>query len=132
MNEGQRGSSNDRRGSNNRNNYSVEELLTTVIRANAERDQVKLRPYMIGKIVFEMTDSKKNYVFDWTADKLRVEKVAQSAKEENIDCTISTTETTITKIANGDINPQISMLSNYVNIKGKVSFAVYIFNLIIQ
>jgi putative sterol carrier protein len=113
-------------------NYTAEELLTTVITSAAQRDQVKLRPYLNGKIVFEITDSGKNYVFDWSEEKLRTAAIAKPDSEANVDCFITLNENTLFKICSGDLNPQIAMLSNKINIKGKVAYAVYLFNLLIQ
>lgn len=121
-------STNERR--NNPRGGSVHELLTSVISNRAHRDQVKLRPYINGTVLFQLTDSKKNYIFDWSSEKLRAEPVTKPEEAAGAECTIRMNENVLSQIAAGDINPQIAMLSNKVNVSGKVAYAVYIFNLI--
>lgn len=132
MNEdaNQKGNYDDNRNFHQKKEYNVDDLLTNVITANASRAGVKLRPFITGKILFQITDTNKNYVFDWSGEKATSVLLPKGQEEQNIDCYISVNENTMQKIASGDINPQIAMLSNKMNIKGKVSFAVYAFNLL--
>lgn len=109
---------------------NAHKLLTETVLANARRDHAKLRPYLTCKILFNITDSRKSYLFDWTAEELKSEELSSPAEENAADCTISLSDSTLSRIASGDINPQIAMLSNKVQISGKVTFAVYVFNLI--
>lgn len=110
----------------NRRVDSAAELFEDDIFQRAQRDQAKLRPYLTGKVVFDIEDKKAKWIFDWSSDKLRVSKYD---KEES-DCVIQISEENLLKIAWGSLNPQLAMLSDKVKVSGKLSLAIYIFNLI--
>lgn len=105
---------------------SAAELFEDEIVQRANRDQVRLRPYLTGKIIVEIEDKKKKYLFDWSADAVK----CGATNENESDCKISITEEHLLKIAAGDLNPQLAMLSDKVKVKGQLSLAIYIFNLI--
>ena len=130
---GYRENSEKHRGSKRNNSQSsaresAKEILTVKLVKQAKSDQVKLRPYLIAKILFNITNSK-SYLFDWTSETLTVTEHKDS-QEPSVDCTITLSEDTLIKISNDQINPQIAMLSNKISLSGKVGLAVYVFNLI--
>jgi putative sterol carrier protein len=46
------------------------------------------------------------------------------------DCVISIHEQVLLRIANGELNPQVTMLSDRLKIDGQAALGVYFFNLI--
>jgi putative sterol carrier protein len=106
---------------------SAEGLLGEEIVHRANREQTKLRPYLTGKIQIDIIDKKQKYLFDWSSD------VVSCQKNENgntSDCSITLTEDNLLRIASGDLNPQLAMLSDKIKVSGKLNLAIYWFNLI--
>lgn len=110
----------------------------------AERAKLRMRPYVSGALVFELTNSGERFLFDWRDDAPKVSPVAKglsvscdeaagvsvSAERLNVDAVISVSEQHLMSIRSGDLNPQVGMLTDKIKIRGKVSPCVYIFNLI--
>jgi hypothetical protein len=46
------------------------------------------------------------------------------------DCVIRINQTNLLKIAAGDLNPQVAMLSSKIKVSGRASLAIYFFNLV--
>ena len=106
---------------------SVQELLGDSLLARARAADAKLRAQLMGSILLRFTNSGQRYLFDWSGD----EPQAGPSDRESVDCIINLSEQTLLRIASGDLNPQIAMLSDKVNVKGRLSLAIYWFNLIV-
>ena len=102
------------------------EILKDELRTRALRDQGRIRAYLTGKIIIHLEDVKKRYLFDWTTEELRT---GQTDETEG-DCVIVLSEEDLMRIAFGDLNPQVGMLSDKIRVSGKLGLAIYIFNLI--
>ncbi|MFM1847500.1 MAG: sterol transfer family, partial [Pseudomonadota bacterium] len=73
----------------------------------------------------------KKYGFDWRQDDLVVVPLQGDLKGVGAaDCSIRLSEDSLLRVASGDLNPQVGMLSDKIKVQGKVSFAVYFFNLV--
>lgn len=105
---------------------NARDLILKELIHRVERDRIKLRPVLNGKIIFEITDRNERFIFDWSAEQL----IVGEAKEQAADCIITTNEREFLRVANGDLNPQVSMLSGKIKVTGKTSLAIYVFNLI--
>lgn len=126
---------------------SVQELFEKEIPYRASFADQKLRQHLTGSVLVKVvsyperraerstSDSRsatdrrgaeQRYLFDWTGD------AAKCAASEAVsaDCVISVTETNLMRIVQGDLNPQISMLSEKVRVEGQASLAIYFFNLV--
>ena len=110
-----------------RRNQTVDDILVRDIVLNAGRSGPKLRELLAGTILVQMTDSGKRYLIDWSEPELRSSTVG---KEATADCTISLSEDHLRRIASGELNPQIAMLSEKVQVAGRKGAAMYLFNLI--
>lgn len=108
---------------------NVRELFEDV-KARASRASPRLRECLLGTMMIELTSGKK-FGLDWRqADLIIVPLEGDVSAYGAPDCSIRLSEDNLLRIANGDLNPQVGMLSEKIRVTGKVSFAVYFFNLI--
>ena len=105
-----------------------EELLLEAIPERANAAPVHLKTLLQGKILIDILPSNKKYLFDGTPDKPCSVTEVPSAIEA--DCTISIHGKDLMRISDGDLNPQILMLSHKTRVWGNPKLATYIFNLI--
>jgi len=110
----------------------------------AQRAGLRLKPYLTASIVVELTNSGERYLVDWRQDAPKVnpiprevvvsieEVTGESAASDklHVDAHIALSEQHLMAIRSGDLNPQVGMLTEKIKVKGKVSPAVYIFNLV--
>ena len=110
----------------------------------AQRAGLRLKPYLTTSIVVELTNSGERYLFDWRQDSPKVSAVPRetavsveevvagdSATDKlYVDAHIALSEQHLMAVRSGDLNPQVGMLTEKIKVKGKVSPAVYIFNLV--
>lgn len=109
---------------------NADDVLIDELKARAQRAGPRLRECLLGTLLIELTNGKK-YGFDWRQGELLVAPLAGDLGGVGpADCTIRLSEDNLLRIANGDLNPQVGMLSDKIKVDGKVSFAVYFFNLI--
>ncbi len=109
-----------------RNFNNARELMTDELRQRAEFSSARLKECLAGSIVVRLRERNEKFLFDWTGATPKAEPTDQSSG----DCVIDLHENTLLKIASGDLNPQIGMLSEKISVQGKLSLAVYFFNLI--
>ena len=110
-----------------RRSNNADDILGREIVANAGRSSAKLRELLAGTILVQLTDSGKRFLIDWSQPELKSTSVG---KEASADCTISLSEDHLKRIASGELNPQIAMLSEKVQVAGRKGAAMYLFNLI--
>jgi hypothetical protein len=109
----------------------------------AQRAGLRLKPYLTTRIVVELSNSGERYLFDWREDAPKVsavpremsvttEELTTDAPTDKVavDAHIVLSEQHLMAVRSGDLNPQVGMLTEKIKVKGKVSPAVYIFNLI--
>lgn len=101
------------------------DLLHTQVVRRADKSGDKLRSHLAGVVNLQITDSCESYHFSWDAEQLKIE----DGVDQNADCSIELGSNDLFAIAKGDLNPQIAMLSHKVKLQGKMSIAVYFFNL---
>ncbi len=109
-----------------RNFNNARELMTDELRTRAQQSSDRLRACLTGSIIVKLKERGEKYLFDWTGSTPR----AESTEQAEGDCVINLSEGNLLKIASGDLNPQIGMLSEKIQVQGKLSLAVYFFNLI--
>lgn len=109
-----------------RNFQHARELMTDELRLRATESSDRLRACLTGSIVVKLRDRSEKYLFDWTGTAVR----AEATEDSTGDCVITVSENNLLRIASGDLNPQIGMLSEKIAVQGKLSLAVYFFNLI--
>ncbi len=114
---------------------SSEELLLSEVPWRLERAEEKLRQNINGKIVIRVATgadrrtTETKYLLDWSGDAPKMSRLdADSAGP--FDCTISIHEQILLRIANGELNPQITMLSDRMKIEGQAALGIYFFNLV--
>lgn len=109
---------------------NADELMLEELKARAQRAGPRLRECLLGTLLIELTNGKK-YGFDWRQGELVVAPLQGDLSGVGpADCTIRISEDHLMRVANGDLNPQVGMLSDKIKVIGKVSFAVYFFNLV--
>jgi hypothetical protein len=110
----------------------------------AQRAGLRLKPYLTARILIELSNSGERYLFDWREDAPKVSALSRdvsvtteeglagelSSDKLSVDAHISLSEQHLMAVRSGDLNPQVGMLTEKIKVKGKVSPAVYIFNLI--
>jgi putative sterol carrier protein len=109
-----------------RNFSNARELMTDELQTRASQSSDRLRACLTGSIIVKLRERSEKYLFDWTGN---IPKAEATEKTEG-DCVINVSESNLLKIASGDLNPQIGMLSDKISVQGKLSLAVYFFNLI--
>lgn len=102
------------------------ELLVDELQVRVQRANPRLRGHLTGIVVVNVRGSGKKYLFDWRNEA----PVIQEADSEAADCNISVSQDNLFRIASGELNPQIAMLSDKIHVTGNLAFAVYFFNLI--
>ncbi len=109
-----------------------QELLVATLPARAACVDQKLRSNLVGSVLVHLRDSGEKFLFDWSTEDIKSEKVTTVATEGEgaPDCTIHLSGTNLMKIASGDLNPQVAMLSDKVKVEGVVGLGIYFFNLI--
>ena len=110
----------------------------------AQRAALRLKPYLTSTIIMELTNSGERFLFDWRGDAPTVSPIARetaistdealgavvSPEKINAETHVLLSESHLMSIRAGDLNPQVGMLTEKIKVRGKVSPAVYIFNLI--
>lgn len=105
----------------------LEEALLKEIPARAEQANPRLREQLTGTLLLELSDVRKKYLLDWREEKLKVKENGGG----DADCKMYIKHADLWKIFNGTLNPQIAMLSEKIKIEGKLSLAIYLFNLMV-
>jgi hypothetical protein len=106
--------------------------------ARASRAKARLRPYLTGTLVIELTNLGEKFLFDWRGEEPKVSPVegpiqlaqGDSSDASSVDCIVSLSEQNLMSVRSGDLNPQLAMLADKIKVKGKVAPAVYLFNLV--
>jgi hypothetical protein len=107
---------------------SQEELLLEAVPERANSAPTHLKTILQGKVLIEILPSSKKYLFDGSADKPC--SVTEVASAVEADCTISIHGKDLMRISDGDLNPQILMLSHKSKVWGNSKLATYFFNLV--
>lgn len=114
------------RSAANRRPGSAADLLTVELLERATATDDKLRSHLVGSVLFELQDSGEKYLFDWKGERPSCEK----SEEEQAECVININSQNLFRIFDGDLNPQLAMLTDKIKVSGKASFAIYVFNLL--
>lgn len=104
---------------------SLEDLSELIVE-RATSAHPTLKAVLAGSVELFVKDRPFRTLFDFTA--VPPKRLATGAKE--CDCLIETDERTIMRIHQGELNPQLAMVSDKMAIKGKSGLAVYFFNLL--
>lgn len=117
----------ERREAERKRRFSnADELMGENLASRVKNANPRLRALLKGLIQVSLRGSSTAYHLDWRDDEPKVAKGAASSP----DCLIQVNERDLIKIAHGELNPQIAMLSDKVKVEGRSEFAVYFFNLI--
>lgn len=121
----------------------VGQALCVEIEARAQRATSRLKTMLSGRYTVNFTDTGKQILVD-----LRTSPVAQKgvgaspASSSEVDgeveleqgdlgeCEITLTTQNLLRIAAGELNPQVAMLSDKIKVGGKIGLGVYFFNLV--
>lgn len=112
---------------------SVDELLLAGLPERAKYASEYLRSLLQGKIVFDILPINKKFLVSWNTEEnkekeLLVVELTQEITE--VDCTIIIHGKDLLRIFEGDLNPQVLLLSHKAKVEGNSKLATYIFNLI--
>ena len=111
---------------------SAEDLFGDEILYRAEQSGDKLRVLLPGKIYISLTDLNRSFCFTWSDHTPKIEKnlPLNPGAIAVTDCHLVLSEKNLLAIFEGDLNPQVAMLTTKVRVNGSASQAVYFFNLI--
>ena len=139
---------------------SGEEVILRELCARARSTHERLRTILTGRVLISLRDLGRSFLFDWNSSQATIEELPAASSKElinrlnanaanatsaqipaadegtspstkvELDCYISLNDRDVYRIYRGDLNPQIAMLSDKIEVGGKLSFAVYFFNLI--
>jgi len=117
-------------GERRRTFQNADELLLDEVKSRAQRASVRLKECILGTFLIELTNGKR-YGFDCRQAEMVVAPLTGDlGAHAPPDCSIRLSEDNLLRIASGDLNPQVGMLSDKIRVQGKSSIAVYFFNLI--
>lgn len=105
-------------------------FITEMLPEKAKYANQRLKASLAGTTCIKVKNSDERYLLTWKEGNLIVEQKQKGEVElSSLDCEISATEATYLKIINGELNPQIAMLTDKIEIIGTFSIPIYIFNL---
>lgn len=113
---------------------SLNDLLLNVIPTLAKNSTQQLKELIAGNFLIELVNSNTSskYLFNFTQENFEVKQLKSGQTEvgeSGLECSIKMTEKVFKEIISGDLNPQLGMLAGKIAVSGKVSLAVYFFNL---
>ncbi len=103
------------------NEVLLDELEQRYVRANE-----RLKAQLTGTVLIDLR-GKKRFMFTPTSSRPVIKEAEASSKGE---CSITLSEIELLRVANGELNPQVAMLSDKIHVEGKLNLAVYFFNLV--
>lgn len=111
---------------------SAKELFGNELIVRAQNSNPKLRENLTGTILVNVAPEAAQkggakYLFDWSA----TAPLSGPTEVSNADCVMSLSEEVLLGIHTGALNPQVAMLSDKIQVSGKLSLAIYFFNLIV-
>jgi hypothetical protein len=108
----------------------VDEIANGIAQAGRQMSS-KLRELLLGTVVLRIVDRSRAFSFDPKDGGFAFQET-QGAAARNVtgDCVVDLTELSLQRMWNGELNPQIAMLSDKITISGKADLAVYFFNLV--
>lgn len=108
----------------------VDEIANGIAQAGRQMSS-KLRELLLGTVVLRIVDRSRAFSFDPKDGGFTFQETqGAAARNATGDCVIDLTELSLQRMWNGDLNPQIAMLSDKITISGKADLAVYFFNLV--
>lgn len=123
---------------------SARDVILEELPERALRAAVRLKPFLTGVTVIEFTNTGERFVFDWRDDGPKMAPLSRDVvlswdehtgpvvqpDRVNADAVVFLTEQHLMSIRAGDLNPQIGMLTEKIKVQGRISSAVYLFNLV--
>jgi hypothetical protein len=123
---------------------SARDVVLEELPERALRAATRLKPFLTGVTVIEFTNTGERFVFDWRDDGPKMAPLSRDvvlswdehtgpvvqSDRVNADAVVFLTEQHLMSIRAGDLNPQIGMLTEKIKVQGRVSSAVYLFNLV--
>lgn len=105
------------------------DVLLGEARDRLARVNDRLKTQLSGSIIIEVSDPKSSFMMCSAESGLSFEELADKAAATS-DCKVMIRQSDLLRVANGDLNPQVGMLSDRIKVEGRVGLAVYLFNLI--
>lgn len=102
------------------------EEISDLIISRASNAHSNLIAMLTGTLELFVRDRPYRVIFDFSAKP--PQKLSAGSKE--CECSIELDERTLSRIHQGELNPQLAMVSDKMLIKGKAGLAVYFFNLL--
>lgn len=117
---------------------TARDILYEEVAYRAKRAQLRLRSQLSGSIAVEIRGSQDKFLFDWRTEEPTVGDLKSSPKVRTaedtdpamVDCSIKISESHLFQVRSGELNPQLAMLSDKIQVQGRVGLAIYFFNLI--
>lgn len=124
------GASPVRRNQEARSHFSdIEKLLLVDVPNRATQASSLLRVHLMGSLKLTIRDTSQKFLFNWKRDNPSMKKL--DGQDESADCSIALSKEIFQDIVVGKLNPQIAMLSDKIQVSGKMEHAVYFFNLLV-
>ncbi len=123
---------------------TAKDVVCEELPERASRAATRLKPFLTGTFVFDFTNSGERFLFDWRGDSPSTKSLSRDMKVTwdevqgyvatensiNVDTVILISESHLMAVRTGSLNPQVGMLTDKIQVKGKVGPAVYIFNVV--
>lgn len=109
---------------------AIEDVFSEGLENFSFRLNPNLSMHMAGKILVSLNDQKRSYVISVSGTSITSEEIKKgSGSTGSYDCEILLSERDFLDLVNGGLNPQVAMLSERVQVAGRLDAAVYLFNL---
>lgn len=105
---------------------TIQELLCDRVYERAVNASTTLRTQLTGSVGITVVDLNETYLLEWANSKPKMERRENSGA----DCLITISDRTLRRIAAGQLNPQVAMLTDKIRVSGQSGLAVYFFNLV--
>ena len=106
----------------------IDRLFFRTLQRNAAKRESKLRKHLASPIEFRIKEPLAVYSLDWSKEEL----VVSAEHSEKASCSVELSQKDLFEIVEGQLNPQVAMLSEKIGIKGDMSMAMYAFNLFVR
>ena len=94
-----------------------------------QRANERLRAQLNGSVLIEVSEPEAKYLLKGADTGLSLDALEGNGANA-ADCKVRIRQSDLLRVASGELNPQVAMLSDRISVEGQVGLAVYLFNLI--
>ncbi|MCB0353015.1 MAG: SCP2 sterol-binding domain-containing protein [Bdellovibrionales bacterium] len=107
---------------------SLDELFSENLENFSFRMNPNLSAHLAGDILIDFRENGRSFAVSVSGTSVSSKELGKG-KSGTFDCEIAVSERDFLDLVNGNLNPQVAMLSERVQVTGRLDAAVYLFNL---